>query len=94
MALSYDGVPAASRLLRARIQRVRCTRGRASMLGLLLLLGSGCATTQPWERETLAKRCMAPDPDPFRAALRHHYLSTREGAVGGLGGGGGGCGCN
>jgi hypothetical protein len=54
----------------------------------------GCATTQPWERETLAKRCMAPDADPFRLALKHHYLSTREGAVGGLGGGGGGCGCN
>lgn len=66
----------------------------ARWLWLAGLLASGCATTQPWERETLAKRCMAPDPDPFRAALRHHYLSTREGAVGGLGGGGGGCGCN
>lgn len=60
----------------------------------LLALVEGCATTQPWERETLAKRCMAPDADAFRQALKHHYLSTREGAVGGLGGGGGGCGCN
>lgn len=81
MVSSNDGVPAAAQ-----------TRGL--LLLLLLSLGSGCATTQPWERETLAKRCMAPDPDPFRAALRYHYLSTREGAVGGLGGGGGGCGCN
>lgn len=65
------------------------------VLALLALMGPlGCATTQAWERETLAKRCMAADPSPFREALRHHYLSTREGAVGGLGGGGGGCGCN
>jgi hypothetical protein len=55
---------------------------------------SGCATTQPWERELLAKRVMAPDEDPDDAALRTHYFGTREGAVGSLGGGGGGCGCN
>jgi hypothetical protein len=66
----------------------------AGVLGLSTLASGGCATTQPWERETLAKRCMAPDPSPYRQALRQHYLSTREGAVGGLGGGGGGCGCN
>jgi hypothetical protein len=59
-----------------------------------LTLSTGCATTQPWERETLAKRCMAPDGNEHAQGLRHHYLSTREGAVGGLGGGGGGCGCN
>jgi len=64
------------------------------LTGLAAAASSGCATTAAWERETLAKRCMAPDPDPFREALRHHYLGTREGAVGGLGGGGGGCGCN
>lgn len=56
--------------------------------------GAACATTRPWDREILAKPCMAPDPDPQREALHHHYLGTREGAVGGLGGGGGGCGCN
>ncbi|HEX7480587.1 MAG TPA: DUF4266 domain-containing protein [Polyangiales bacterium] len=65
----------------------------AALLGLACCF-AGCATTQPWERESLAKPCMAPDPAPFRQALKHHYLSTREGAVGGLGGGGGGCGCN
>ncbi len=65
------------------------------LIGLVLASAlAGCATTQPWERETLAKPCMSPDPAPFRQALKHHYLSTREGAVGGLGGGGGGCGCN
>ena len=67
---------------------------RVLLLCSLLASFVGCATTRPWERETLAKRCMAPDADPFRQALKHHYLGTREGAVGGLGGGGGGCGCN
>jgi hypothetical protein len=58
------------------------------------LVASGCATVRPWERETLAKPAMAVDADPDREALRDHYLSVREGAVGALGGGGGGCGCN
>ena len=66
----------------------------ALWLGAALIVVSGCATTQAWEREKLAKPCMALDPDPGRAALHEHYLTTREGAVGGLGGGGGGCGCN
>ena len=83
-------------------KRTRSTHGRlaglwgctARWLYLCGLFSAGCATTQPWEREALAKRCMAPDDQQFRGALRYHYLSTREGAVGGLGGGGGGCGCN
>jgi hypothetical protein len=78
---------------------MECLRSHATfarwLLGLVLcMISAGCATTQPWERETLAKRCMAPDGNPHAQGLRYHYLSTREGAVGGLGGGGGGCGCN
>lgn len=61
---------------------------------LLALALSACSTTRPWERELLAKPAMRPDGDPDREALRHHFRSTREGAVGGFGGGGGGCGCN
>jgi hypothetical protein len=78
----------------ARRPRIGLRQRAARWLCLGALLTPGCATTQPRERETLAKRCMAPDDDPFRSSLRYHYLSTREGAVGGLGGGGGGCGCN
>jgi hypothetical protein len=61
---------------------------------ILLFAAVGCATTQPWQREYLAKPVMAVDPDEDRAALRQHVLSVREGAIGGFGGGGGGCGCN
>lgn len=64
------------------------------VVALVLVLLTGCATTHPWEREQLAQPVMDPDPDPDREALRAHFLGTREGAVGGLGGGGGGCGCN
>ena len=68
---------------------------RARILFLLALLApAACATTRPYQREHLARPEMAPDPDPDEAALYHHLLGTREGAVGGAGGGGGGCGCN
>ena len=63
----------------------------AALLAPLLF---GCVTTRPHQRETLAQPVMTPDDDGDRDALRHHVLSTREGAVGGFGGGGGGCGCN
>lgn len=57
-------------------------------------LVTSCVRTKPYQRETLAREEMAADGDGEREALRHHVLSTREGAVGGFGGGGGGCGCN
>lgn len=60
----------------------------------VLLSLPGCATTQPWERETLTRPAMSPDGDLERVALRDHVQATREGALGGMGGGGGGCGCN
>jgi hypothetical protein len=67
------------------------------VLAMVLLVSfgvAGCATTQPWERETLSREVMSMDGDPDSVALRHHVLSVREGTPGGLGGGGGGCGCN
>jgi hypothetical protein len=73
-----------------------CTYRDVPLLRLVaaaLLLG-GCATTKPWQRESLAHPVMALDPDGDRDRLEHHLWSTREGAVGGFGGGGGGCGCN
>ncbi len=60
----------------------------------MAVAASACHTTKAWKRATLAKPIMLPDGDASREALRHHVLSTREGAVGGFGGGGGGCGCN
>lgn len=65
----------------------------AWLVGAMSLLG-GCATTQPWERESLAREVMNPDRNPDEQALRRHVLSAREGTAGGFGGGGGGCGCN
>lgn len=65
----------------------------ALLVGAMASLG-GCATTQPWERESLAREVMDIDGDPDEETLRHHVLTTREGTVGGFGGGGGGCGCN
>lgn len=64
---------------------------------VLLLLAGGlcaCAEVKPWQRGTLADRCMQATPDAERAAARQHVLSVREGAVGGTGRSGAACGCN
>ena len=65
----------------------------ALALALVSLLG-GCATVQPYERETLSRPCMKPDPDPLGRNVEVHVQENREGAVGGTGVSGGGCGCN
>jgi hypothetical protein len=59
-----------------------------------LLLTSGCANVQPWERGTLADYTMRPDRDPLGPAMADHVWFSREAATGGRGVGGGGCGCN
>ena len=70
----------------------------ALLVALALALG-GCATVEPWERETLASERMKLDPGGADAALVDGRRRTREeGHVGAPGsassGGGGGCGCN
>ena len=57
-------------------------------------MATGCAGTQAWERESLAKRKMQLNEDPEAVLLEQHVYQYREGSVGGYGAGGGGCGCN
>lgn len=58
------------------------------------LLGSGCATVQPWEKGHLARPEMGFDPDPLESRFGQHIYYSKENASGGYGVGGGGCGCN
>jgi hypothetical protein len=70
---------------------------RLAILGLLCALcaaASGCAAVKPWERESLARRDMAWDPDPLEAQLQAHIHFAKEASLAGSGAGGGGCGCN
>jgi len=55
---------------------------------------SGCTAVRPWERDALARRDMAWDPDPLEAALHSHIYFSKEASLAGSGAGGGGCGCN
>lgn len=64
------------------------------LLSLLLLLTAGCAEVAPYQRGTLARRCMTVAPAPGAQAGRDHALAVREAAAGGRGAQGGGCGCN
>lgn len=63
-------------------------------LGLALLLLTGCATVEPWERGYLARKDMQFDPDPMEPRVKQGIYNSKEGAAGGYGVGGGGCGCN
>ncbi len=71
---------------------------RAGWLALLFcalgLALSACVPVQAWERDILARRDMAFDPDAVDAALRSHIFFSKEAALRGGGAGGGGCGCN
>lgn len=64
------------------------------LCSLLLLALAGCADVAPWERSTLAKPHMAPDPLPLQSSLRTHVHNSRHGAALGDAAEGGGCGCN
>jgi hypothetical protein len=61
---------------------------------VLFLLGTGCVTVSPWEREVLARPDMSFEGNRTLGAAESHSADTREGSSGGLGVGGGGCGCN
>lgn len=74
----------------------RSTRlaARLFVLGAVALVASGCAGVEPWQRGTLAQRCMQVAPAPEREAARQHVLAVREGATTSTGAPGGGCGCD
>ena len=76
-----------------RIRRPRLS-GMACLLCVVASISShGCATVQPWERETLSSDAMAAEISVCHR-FEHNNEVYREGAVGANGGkGGGGCGC-
>jgi hypothetical protein len=55
---------------------------------------SGCQPLKPWQRGTLAHRCMQSDSRPEESLARQHLLGARETSQGASGETGGGCGCN
>lgn len=54
----------------------------------------GCAGVKPWERDLLARRDMAWEPDAREATARGHVFFSKEASLEGGSAGGGGCGCN
>ncbi len=64
---------------------------------LILAIGyatTGCAVVKPWERDLLARRDMAWEPDALEAKREAHIYFSKEASMPGGSGGGGGCGCN
>jgi hypothetical protein len=58
-----------------------------------LLILASCSNVQPWEKEYLAKKTMAFDPDPLEAQFRRHVYQSNEASSGGYSVGVAGCGC-
>ena len=63
-------------------------------VAVIITLGTGCSTVEPWQRRTLSDVTMRGDRDPAGLLLAEHMWFSREAAAGGRGVGGGGCGCN
>jgi Domain of unknown function (DUF4266) len=60
----------------------------------LLLLGAGCATVRPEEKEFLADPGMSFTSGGMASRHEQHVLDNREGSSGAGTARGGGCGCN
>lgn len=60
----------------------------------VLLASTGCVRVKPWERDLLARRDMAWEPDGLQAKRESHIYNSKEASLPGGSGGGGGCGCN
>ncbi len=65
-----------------------------AVLLTLALASSACVRVKPWERDLLARRDMAWEPDGLEAAREAHIYFSKEASLPGGSGGGGGCGCN
>ena len=77
-----------------RVRQGRLLRALLGIGALSLWLTSGCATVQPWERETLGHPAMREDADPEGRSFSNHVAGAREAALDSGASGGGGCGCN
>lgn len=67
---------------------------RFGWLGFVCLCSASAACVKPYERETLARRDMAPGKNAALTSGEEHALAYREGSSGGGDAKGGGCGCN
>ncbi len=65
-----------------------------TVLVVVVLGCSACATVAPYQRETLARPDMQLERNGDLAAGEEHATEYREGSGGAVGASGGGCGCN
>ena len=79
-------------------RQLACSSRRGGMalaaVTVIIALGTGCSTVEPWQRRTLSDATMRGDRDPAGLLLAEHMWFSREAAAVGRGVGGGGCGCN
>ena len=66
----------------------------ALSIAAIAVASSGCVVVKPWERDQLAHRDMAWEPDALEATRKAHIYFSKEASMPGGSAGGGGCGCN
>jgi hypothetical protein len=66
----------------------------ALLISAIAVASAGCVVVKPWERDQLALRDMAWEPDALEAAREAHIKFSKEATMPGGSAGGGGCGCN
>ena len=77
-----------------RMLRCNSLLAKGFLLVVLAIGVSACESVKPWQRGTLAKSHMAPQPFGAQAEFREHIYGSRESAGGSTAStGGGGCGC-
>ena len=74
-------------------RRALRSAAQAALAFMLLLVGAGCATVRPSEKEHLADPIMVSAADTGVQMREMKWLDAREGSTGGVGGAGGGCAC-
>ena len=75
------------------MRAIRTTHALLAAIALLLL-ASGCAHVQAYERGRLVDRIMSFQAEAKKDARLTKSFEAREGSTGGNGGAGGGCACN
>ena len=64
------------------------------LIAAIGIASAGCVVVKPWERDLLARRDMAWEPDALEAVRESHIYFSKEASMPGGSAGGGGCGCN
>ena len=78
----------------SKLSHILCRRVVLIFITIHIVLLSGCAAVQRWEREYLSDPMMIFNEDSVENNVHQLVYDSREGSTGGYGVSGGGCACS